>query len=263
MINLEALIDVKAHLHHADIHASDFSFILRGFVQESVSYIIHPVFRLLFRPTKNAPFEEFTNCISVWMHLHRVSSLSAISWICLFNLSLKHISYNCSFLRFDKIQCVSSALYPTKRTSQTPGSPHMHRPFHSLLAQPFRHAGKRPNSQIPDYCTCCVSHNAPFRTEMCTFLFWMEHWEIWNGCILGFVKLVYCTVGLRKQTVCVLLRIVAGHLSPECIAFEECPNLYMAQPIIQPITRPIGGHFAWIPHWHWVLLPPGNDCETV
>ena len=29
-------------------------------------------------------------------------------------------------------------------------------------------------------CTCSISHNAPFRTEMCTFLFWMEHCGIWN-----------------------------------------------------------------------------------
>ena len=41
-----------------------------------------------------------------------------------------------------------------------------------------------PNSQIPE-CTCAISHNAPFRTEMCTFLFWMEHCGIWNSCILG------------------------------------------------------------------------------
>ena len=47
------------------------------------------------------------------------------------------------------------------------------------------------NSQIPEY-TCSISHNVPFRTEMCTFLFWMEHCGIWNRCILGFVKLVYC-----------------------------------------------------------------------
>ena len=49
-----------------------------------------------------------------------------------------------------------------------------------------------PNSQIPK-CTCSISHNAPFRTEMCTFLFWKEHCGIWNRYILGFVKLVYCS----------------------------------------------------------------------
>ena len=46
------------------------------------------------------------------------------------------------------------------------------------------------HSQIP-WCTCSIPHNAPFRAEMCTFLFWMEHCGIWNRCILGFVKMVY------------------------------------------------------------------------
>ena len=49
-----------------------------------------------------------------------------------------------------------------------------------------------PISQIPD-CSCSISHNAPFRTEMYTFLFWMEHCGIWNRCILGFVNQVNWT----------------------------------------------------------------------
>ena len=52
-----------------------------------------------------------------------------------------------------------------------------------------------PYSQIPE-CTCSISCNAPFWTEMCTFLFWMEHCGIWNKCILEFVKLVYWTFPL-------------------------------------------------------------------
>ena len=48
-----------------------------------------------------------------------------------------------------------------------------------------------PSSQIPD-CTCSISLNAPFRTEMYTFLFGMELCGIWNRCIVGFVKLVCC-----------------------------------------------------------------------
>ena len=39
-------------------------------------------------------------------------------------------------------------------------------------------------------CTCFMSHNAQFRTEMYTFLFWMKHSGIWNRCILGFGN--YC-----------------------------------------------------------------------
>ena len=45
----------------------------------------------------------------------------------------------------------------------------------------------RPISQIPE-CTCSISHNARFRKEMWTFLFWMEHCGIRNRCILGFVN---------------------------------------------------------------------------
>ena len=47
-----------------------------------------------------------------------------------------------------------------------------------------------PNSQIPE-CTYSISHSAPFRTEMYTFLFWMGHSGIWNRSIVGFVKLVH------------------------------------------------------------------------
>ena len=48
-----------------------------------------------------------------------------------------------------------------------------------------------PLSQIPQR-TSPISHNAPFRTEMCTFLFWMVHCGIWERCIVGFVQRVYC-----------------------------------------------------------------------
>ena len=55
--------------------------------------------------------------------------------------------------------------------------------FETCIKQPLNW----PNLQIPE-CTCSISQNAPFRTEMCTFLFWMEHcgfgtgefWDLWN-----------------------------------------------------------------------------------
>ena len=59
-----------------------------------------------------------------------------------------------------------------------------------LCCQSINHHMNWPNSQIPEY-TCSIPQNAPFRTEMRTFLFWMEHSGIWNRCILGFMKLVY------------------------------------------------------------------------
>ena len=52
------------------------------------------------------------------------------------------------------------------------------------------------NPEIPQ-CTCSISRNAPFWTEMCTFLFWMVHCRIRNRCIVRFVKLLYscCMLG--------------------------------------------------------------------
>ena len=47
-----------------------------------------------------------------------------------------------------------------------------------------------PNSQIPQ-CTCSISHNAIFRTEICTFLFWILNCLMWNRFIMGFVRLAF------------------------------------------------------------------------
>ena len=41
-------------------------------------------------------------------------------------------------------------------------------------------------------CTCPISHNTPFRTEMCKLLFWMVYCRIWDRCVMGCVRLVYC-----------------------------------------------------------------------
>ena len=60
-----------------------------------------------------------------------------------------------------------------------------------------------------------ISHNAPFRTEMDTFLFWMVHCGIWDWCIVGFAQQVILIVlngelwdmGLVHCGIC-----TAGHL---------------------------------------------------
>ena len=54
-----------------------------------------------------------------------------------------------------------------------------------------------PNSQILQ-CTSSISHNAPFRTEMCTFLFWMVHCGIWENVHCGI-----CEIGLLSFPHCV------------------------------------------------------------
>ena len=55
----------------------------------------------------------------------------------------------------------------------------------SSLRLSYKYNG--PISQILQ-CIYSISHNAPFRTEMCTFLFWMVHCGIWNRCIVGVVN---------------------------------------------------------------------------
>ena len=72
-------------------------------------------------------------------------------------------------------------MVPTTRNLTAPPTP--------FLA--MRKSHNWNNSHISEG-TCSVSHNAPFKTEMYTFLFWMEYCGILNRCIMGFVKLVYC-----------------------------------------------------------------------
>ena len=49
---------------------------------------------------------------------------------------------------------------------------------------------QRSISEIPQ-CTWPISHNASFRTEMCTFLFWMVLSGIWDRYSVEFVNLVF------------------------------------------------------------------------
>ena len=49
----------------------------------------------------------------------------------------------------------------------------------------------RVNLQVSQ-CNCPISHNAPFRTEMYTFLFWMVHRGIWDRYIVGLPRSPYC-----------------------------------------------------------------------
>ena len=36
-----------------------------------------------------------------------------------------------------------------------------------------------------------ISHNTPFKTEICTFLFWIVYCETWERFIMGFARLIY------------------------------------------------------------------------
>ena len=59
----------------------------------------------------------------------------------------------------------------------------------------------RPLLQAPQ-CTCLISHNAPFRTEIWIFLFWIVHCGIWDRFIVGLWISQGCfySKGLTKLT---------------------------------------------------------------
>ena len=62
----------------------------------------------------------------------------------------------------------------------------------------------RHHLQTPQ-CTRSISHNATFRTAMCTFLFWMVRCGVWNGCIAGFVRLIYLCLRFVPRLFCCVL----------------------------------------------------------
>ena len=102
------------------------------------------------------------------------------------------------------------------------------------------------NSQNPE-CTCSISHNTPFRTEMCRFLFWMEHCGIWNMCILGFVNLVYSNINFGAgNTICwnLCLQMIAILFQSHCVkrvkdikqdlvVYLYCCGIFMGQLLLR------------------------------
>ena len=75
-----------------------------------------------------------------------------------------------------------------------------------------------PISQI-SRCTFPISHNTPFRTEICTSLFWictfmflMVDYGIWDQGIVGFVILFYTNDKIRSQL----------HLCPDSWTVVAC-----------------------------------------
>ena len=122
-----------------------------------------------------------------YLHIHIANLYWDLSWTP-FNSTFYTIS-NCDFLfdictnKLSSFERITHQMYikilHNKEWIRT-----------TLISARVQETRYRAIAQIPQ-CTCYISHNAPFRTEMRTFLFWMEHCGIWNGAILWFVKLVY------------------------------------------------------------------------
>ena len=83
-----------------------------------------------------------------------------------------------------------------------------------------------------------ISHNAPFKTERCTFLFWMVHCEMWDRCIVGFVRLVYHWNPAYSRCIITIVRYVLVCFFtwslPMQIRIEKfnCSQLYLSRLLI-------------------------------
>ena len=73
-----------------------------------------------------------------------------------------------------------------------------------------------------------ISHNAPFRTEMYTFLFWMVHCVIWERLIVGFVRLVFSLMG----PMCLWASVIKKH--DDVIKWKHFPRYW---PFVRGIHR--------------------------
>ena len=149
---------------------------MSNYLPEKINDVItYPCTNFNWSILAKGALEESIRDIQTW-------AASVVSWSLLEGISLS---------RFSGVFCFSWIRYHSDVLRS------IWCPFHTI---PFPHCWNTKNlsnnngqtSQISE-CTRSISHNAPLKTEMCTFLVWMEHCGIWNRCILGFVNKVIST----------------------------------------------------------------------
>ena len=108
---------------------------------------------------------------SMWVRLSIFSQLSIIQYmgLCVFGLPISLVMIERIYtLSYYYHQIGSMNYYPLFRVRSWNNGI---RCMSLYILMDINLTGiNQPNSQIPEY-TCSISHNAPFRTAMCTFLF--------------------------------------------------------------------------------------------
>ena len=108
--------------------------------------------------------------------------------------------------------------------------------------------------------SCHISHNAPFRTEMFTFLFWMVHYGVWNRSIVGFRRLVYWYHCQRKHRWYIRVNINANALlkasTHSCVTAQYSIILFIFGLGISPESSLIKHHFVFNGELFFVLMKP-------
>ena len=185
---------------------------------------------------------------------------------------------------FENVVCEIAAVLSQPQSVKERKRWWMHIP-HTCVRKTY---DNRPISQFPD-CTCSISHNVPFRTEMFTFLFWMEHCGIWNRCILGFVNEVNWQTTITKikffiyfipidpiTKCCISIQIYVINFHPFCVVIEyillshcflhvrelnETQNKIFA--ILQTFSNAISLIKSFVFWFHFVSMGPMVDKSTL
>ena len=102
---------------------------------------------------------------------------------------------------------------------------------------------KWPVAHLP-HCTSPISHNASFRTEMCTFQFWIMHCGIWHRCIVVIEN--------------------GGNSNRSCVPTMHC-DTRQSQPLFRMTNHKRSMPAYWRPSYTplTVLRSPGWDCPSL
>ena len=79
----------------------------------------------------------------------------------------------------------------------------------------------KPIPQIPRL----ISHNTPFTTEVCSFLFWIVHCGMWDRCIVGFENVVY--TNSNYHFLCERTEPFQWACELKCIAYVPSAYIYI------------------------------------
>ena len=92
---------------------------------------------------------------------------------------------------------------------------------------------------------------------MCTCLFWMEHYGIWNRNILGFVKLLYC-----KWTGSSSVQVMACCISSTKLILESMLIYFQFDPLEQTSVKFYQfDRIYWFSYWKELVSSNFQSCS--
>ena len=123
----------------------------------------------------------------------------------------------------------------------------------------------RPISQTPQ-SKCLIPHNTPFRTELCTFRFFIAHCWIWTNALW---YLCNWSLGHFRLKIYVILLACVSSDSPNwqrkmcnwALVSNICNDSWNSVLISDVcfVTEDISASHAGTAHWRWCILWPQSS----